>query len=317
MPSPSTKNASAKQIKKFRDQARFVIDHHFGSRPARIKYKTGGLSNFVFEVKHAEGDFIVRISPDKERLNAFIKEHWCERAARRAMVPTAEILETGFSVIPFPYVIAKSVEGHSAVNHPGRMKIVRELGRLAAKINSIRTHGFGETFDWSNNELSRNSSVKDYLESEYGIDLRIETLEKSRLCPPQTIKTLKRICREMRGIKSRPSLNHGDLRLKNVIADGEGKILAIIDWEEATSNIAPHWDLSLALHDLGIDMKQEFVEGYGLTSKRFADIAPFVKAFNLLNYTDAINLANKEKDKEALERMRGRLAGEFDLYSPA
>ena len=308
MPSPLTKNASAKQIKKFRDHARFVIDHHFGSRPARIKYKTGGLSNFVF---------IVRISPEKERLNAFIKEHWCERAARRAKVPTAEILETGFSVIPFPYVIARSVEGHSAVHHPERMKIIRELGRFAAKINSIRTHGFGETFDWSNNELSRNSSVKDYLESEYGIDSRIETLEKSRLCPAQTIKSLKRICREMRGIKSRPSLNHGDLRLKNVIVDDDGKIQAIIDWEEATSNIAPYWDLSIGLHDLGVDMKEEFIAVYGLTSKRFAEIAPFVKAFNLLNYTAAIELAGKGKDKEALERMRGRLGGGFDLYSPS
>ena len=109
---------SAGQVDKFRRLARFVIDHHFGSRPARIKYKSAGLSNYVFEAQHADGDFIVRISPDKSRLDAFIKEHWAERAARKAGVPTAEILETGVSIIPYPYVIARSVDGLESTDHP-------------------------------------------------------------------------------------------------------------------------------------------------------------------------------------------------------
>jgi len=315
MRSRSAKNDSAKQIDKFRRFARSVIQHHFGNGPTRITYKAGGLSNFVFEANRGDGDFIVRISPDAGRLNAFIKEHWCERAARSAGVPTAEILETGTSAIPFPYVIARSVKGIDGTQHPERLKIVRDLGALAAKINSIRTSGFGETFDWSNNELSRNRKLKEYLDGEYRCDERIDVLERSRLCLPATIKSLKRVCREMLNITTRPTLNHGDVRLKNVLVDDAGKIVAIIDWDNATSNIAPHWELSLALHDLDIDQQQEFVEGYGLKEKRLADIAPFVKAFNLLNYTDEINRATGEKDKQALARLRSRLSGVFDLYS--
>lgn len=315
MRSGSAKNDSAKQIDKFRQHARFLIQHHFGSGPSRITYKAGGLSNFVFEAKRDDGDFIVRISPDKGRLNVFIKEHWCERKAREAGLPTAEILETGFSVIPFPYVIARSVKGHDGTEHPEQQKILRELGSLAAKINSIRTRGFGETFDWSNNELSRNRTLKEYLDDEYRCDERIEVLERSRLCPPATIKALKRVCREMRAMKTRPTLNHGDLRLKNVLADDEGKIVAIIDWEKATSNIAPYWEFSIGLHDLGIDDGQAFVEGYGLTPKKLADIAPVIKTFNILNYTDAINRATAAKDKPALAALRGRFSGVFDLYS--
>jgi hygromycin-B 4-O-kinase len=253
MRSQSEKNVSAKQVNKYRQLARFLIQHHFGTKPARINYKSAGLSNFVFEANHAEGDFIVRISPDKGRLNAFIKEQWCEGVARRAGIPTAEILETGFSIIPFPYVIARSVAGSEGTNHPEREKITHELGRLAAKINAIRTRGFGETFDWSNNELSRNSTLKEYLQGEYGYENRIAILEKNRMCAPATIRSLKSVCRKMLNLKMRPCLNHGDLRLKNAIADEKGKITAIIDWEEATSNIAPHWDLSIALHDLGVD----------------------------------------------------------------
>ena len=311
-----TKNASARQVDKFRDLARFVIEHHFGSRPSRIKYKSGGLSNFVFAANHAEGDFVVRISPDPARLHAFVKEHWCERAARKAGVPTAEILETGAAIIPFPYVIARTVEGQEGVDHPERSKIIGELGRLAARINSIPTKGFGETFDWSNNELSRNKNFKDYLDSEYRYEGRIDVLERSKLCPADTVKALKKVCREMHKLRTKPVLNHGDLRLKNVLADEAGKIVAIIDWEKATSNIAPHWELSLALHDLGIDRQQLFIEGYGITPKKFAEISPFIKAFNLLNYVDEINRATAAKDKLGLTRLRLRLSGAFDLYSP-
>ena len=315
MRSPSKKNSSAKQVDRFRRLARKVIEHHFGSKAALIRYKSGGLSNYVFEARHSAGNFIVRISPDKAGLNAFIKEHWCEQAARKAGIPTAEILETGASIIPFPYVIARSVSGMPAERHPERSLILRELGRMAAKINAIATQGFGETFDWSNNELSRNASLKEYLENEYCYRARIETLERSRLCPVATAKSLKRIFAQMTSMRVKPMLSHGDVRLKNVIADEKGKITAIIDWEKATSNVTPHWELSVALHDLGVDEKQLFIDGYGMKPKTINEIVPFVKAFNLLNYTDEINRASAAKDKKALERMRMRFDGVFDLYS--
>ncbi|MBA3352523.1 MAG: aminoglycoside phosphotransferase family protein, partial [Blastocatellia bacterium] len=153
------------------------------------------------------------------------------------------------------------------------------------------------------------------LDGEYRWEERVETLARTGLCPPQTIKTLRRYCGEMLKIKTRPSLNHGDLRLKNVIADEGGKIVAVIDWDKAVSTIAPHWELSLALHDLGVDRQEQFVEGYGLKPKRLADIAPYVKVFNLLNYTDEVNRVIAAKDKLGLARLRARFAGTFDLYT--
>jgi hygromycin-B 4-O-kinase len=309
------KNAPARQVNKFRDLARFVVEHHFGSRPKRLTYLTGGLTNFVFEAAHAEGEFVVRISPDKGAINAFIKEHWVEQAARKAGVPTAEILETGVSVIPFPYVIARKAEGESAIDHPERGKILRELGRLAKQINSIRTHGFGETFDWSNNQLSRNTSINDYLTGEYDIEGKLRVLDRSGLCEKNTLTALRRVCREMLTLKTRPSLNHGDLRLKNVLADEQGRITAVIDWEKATSNVAPAWELSLALHDLGVDDAQSFVEGYGLTARKLGEIAPYIKAFNVINYAPEVARAIDTKDKRALDRLKQRFSGTFDLFS--
>lgn len=159
-----TKNQSpAREVNKFKKLARHLIKHHLGTAARRIEHKSSGLTNFVFVVKHSAGDFVVRISPDAARINSFIKEQWAQKAAREAGVPVPEILEVGSEIIPHPYMISGTVSGEEATHHPKRLEILREMGRYAALINSIRTNGFGQTFDWSENQLSRNETFKDYL----------------------------------------------------------------------------------------------------------------------------------------------------------
>src|SRR5688572_597572 len=163
-----TKNPSpAREVNRFKGHARTLIKHYFGSAAQRIKHNSSGLTNFVFGVKHRDGDFVLRISPDPARLNLFIKEQWAQKAAREAGAPVPEILQVGAEVIPFPYMISTTVEGTNATNHPERLAILHEMGRWAARINKIKTKGFGETFDWSENQLSQNRSFKEYLENEY------------------------------------------------------------------------------------------------------------------------------------------------------
>ncbi len=110
-------------------------------------------------------------------------------------------------------------------------------------------------------------------------------------------------------------MNNGDLRLKNVVADEAGKVTAIIDWEKCTSNLAPHWDLSLALHDFGIDEMQQFLHGYGIKDKKLWEVMPLIKAFNITNYASAIENIVETGDKIRLEHYRTRLSGTLDLYS--
>ena len=311
-----SKNPSpAKKVNKFKEFARHVAEHHFGDRPRRISFKSTGMTNLVFGVKNDDGEFVIRISPDAANLNLFIKEQWAQRAAARAGVPTAEILEVGSAVIPFPYMIVRSIKGVEATDHPRRGEIIREMGKLAKRINGIRTKGFGATFDWSNNVLSRNETWREYLENEYRYESKLEILERHKFVDPRTIRMLRRTFRDAASFTTKPALNHGDLRLKNAITDEDGKIKAIIDWEKCTSNIAPHWELSLALHDLGIDEKQQFIDGYGINPKQFAEAAGLIKAFNVLNYIPKIEDTLASGNKPELEKVRMRLAGSFDLYS--
>ncbi len=307
--------APAREVNKYKEYARRVIEHHFGTRPRRIEHQSAGLTNFVYFAQHTEGKFIVRISPRPESINSFIKEQWSQLAAQKAGVPTAEILEVGVSVIPQPYMITRNIEGHPAAIHPERLSIVRQMGEIAERINSVKTHGFGATFEWSNNLLSLNNSWKGYLENEYRYQEKLECLEKRRLLNKKTSREIERIFRQAVRLKPKPSLSHGDIRLKNVIVDGNGKIAAILDWENATSNLSPAWELSLALHDLGIDEKQSFIEGYGITRKKLLDATPLIKAFNILNYAGEVDRTVAAKDRKGLDRVRLRFEGTFDLYS--
>lgn len=306
------KERAPREVEKFRDLARTVIKHHFGG-VKQVKYLSGGLTNFVFSFSSKDGDFVIRISPDPQRLNLFIKEQWANSKAKQEGIPVAEILEVGSEMIEFPYMVTRAIEGSDATHHPKRLDILKELGRLGSKINSIRTKGFGQSFDWSDNKLSKNSTFKDWLYGEYDAERKVDFLAKHKLISPDRSKRLKRIFKESASSKARPMLNHSDLRLKNVIADEDGKIKALIDWEGCTSNIAPAWELSLALHDLGPDEAQFFLDGYGIKPRKLEESIPLIRAFNIANYATAAEQVSK--DKKVLEHYRLRLSGLLDLYS--
>lgn len=309
-------DAATKEIKQAKEMARAVIAHHFGNKkPRRINHKTAGLSNLVFEVAHSEGDFIVRISPDQARINSFIKEQWAQNKARETGVPVPEILEVGSHVINQPFMISRVVNGSEATFHPKRFEIVKEMGRFAALINTIKTEGFGTTFDWSSNLLSHNKTWQEYLENELNFEGRLKTLEKHKMLAPAQTKTLRKILLDCGKQKIKPALTHGDIRLKNVMVDDEGRITAFLDWEDCTSNFAPAWELSIALHDLSIDEKQLFLEGYGLKEKNICELMPVAKAINFINYAPEIERLANEKDTAHLEALRTRLGGALDMYS--
>jgi hygromycin-B 4-O-kinase len=302
-------------IRKYRQLASTVTKSFFGREPSRIVYKPSGLTNYVFAINHVEGQFVIRLSPDPERINAFKKELWTTQKVRKIGVPTPKVLAVGNTVVPTPYMISLRVSGGEATHHPKRLAIIREMGRYASLINSIRTNGFGNNFDWHKKKQFKRLSWPDYLDREWLLGDRFRILEEQRMLSSSQLKVLQGIMNEARKLKERPALNHGDLRLKNVIVDEDGEITAIVDWEESISTIAPHWDVSIALHDLSIDEKHLFIEGYGLSHADVEDIAPLMKAFNILNYASTIKHAAEKQDHKTLAECRLRLHGCLDLFS--
>ena len=300
-------------IRHYRRLAKKIVEHHFGQPPTRIVYKRSGLTNYVFAVNHVEGQFVVRISPEPDKIEAFRKELWATQKVREVGVPSPEVLAVG-NIGPEPYMITRRVTGSEASHHPRRNNIIHEMGRYAQIINSIRTTNFGANFDWTTKE-PRNSTWVEFLDNEWEVERRLGVLSQNKILSTQQTDRLRRIIDDARTMRIEPALNHGDLRYKNVIVDDDGEIAAIVDWEECLSTIAPQWDLSIALHDLSIDEKHLFLEGYGLDPRQVEEMSPLIKAFNIINYSNAIQRAAETEDHKSLAEFRLRLSGALDLYS--
>lgn len=308
------KNDRPSDIRHYRRLARQIVRKHFRTPASRIVYRSSGRTNFVFAINHVDGQFVIRISPDPERLEAFLKERWVTEAVRKAGVPSPEVLAVGNDISAEPYMITRRVTGTEASHHPKRNRIIQEMGRFAAMINSIQTTSFGANFDWTNNSV-KHRSWDAYLKEEFQIDKRLEFFAQQQILPDAALDRLMSTIDASRSAHLKPSLNHGDLRLKNVIVDDDGEIAAILDWEECLSTIAPQWELSIALHDLSIDEKQLFLEGYGLNNRHIEEMSPLIKAFNIINYYHVAAQAVEQRDQKKLAEIKLRLDGAFDLYS--
>ena len=306
---------SPAQIKAKTAMARKVLTHHFGKGVKNIEFKPAGKTNFVFEAQTKEGNVIVRIARDRSKFNDFIKEQWAVQKVAERGVPVPEILEVGNEIITLPYMLQRKMDGEEAANHPERLKILKDLGSYARLIHSIPTTGFGPVFNWSRNLLSKQKTWIEFLDNELQVPQRLKFLQQHGLLSKKKIAKLNSLFTKIKKWKIAPCLNHCDLRLKNVIANEAGEIQAIIDWENCSSNIAPYWDFSIALHDLSIDGKQHFLEGYGLDFTEFNRMSYALTAFNLINYIPSLQRIIERKETTKLELYRLRLNGSLDLFS--
>ena len=301
-------------IRHYRQLANEIIEKHFGKPPRRIVYKRSGRTNYVFAINHVEGQFVVRISPDLNRIEAFKKELWATQKVREAGVPSPEVLAVDQDADSEPYMISRRVTGSEATHHPQRKRIIHEMGNYARLINSIPTKGFGGHFDWTKDGFKCRTWAE-YLENEWEFERRLQLFVKHKVLSNQAVTTLRNTINKTRTLRINPTLNHGDLRLKNVMVDDEGEIAAIIDWEDCLSTIAPQWELSLSLHDLSIDQKHLFIDGYGLDSEEIGQMVSLIRAFNIINYSNVIERAVEVRDHKMLAEFKLRLRGHLDLYS--
>lgn len=292
-----------------------IIEHHLGSRAHALSPETGGVSNVVFGAEHESGRFIVRLCPDQNRIRAYEKERWVIERAREAGIPTPEVIDVGEGVVPCAYMLMHRVEGREALTHERRSDILRALGAYAERINAIPTTGFGDVFDWAPAGEPRHPSWRAFLAEELELERKLETLARFDMLPGPHLAGIRETLEALGDVPRTTSLNHGDLRLKNVMVDDDGEIVAILDWEKCVSGLAPEWELSLALHDLSVDEKDDFTQGYRLTPQDLERHAPVLKALNIVNYAPFIERAGEANDEEQVSRFRVRLSGALDLYS--
>lgn len=286
----------------------------FASAPDDLQPETGGLSNTVFRARLAGAEMIVRVGEADSKLDVFRREERVTHKVREAGIPAPEVLcvteEEGLAVM-----VARALPGAVARDHPERLRTLEDLGALAAqRIHAIRTFGFGGDF-----RFEPDGSALDWrgwLLGEYDADARIRILAGHGLISFAQEDALRRTLDRMAALPAEAVLNHGDLRLKNVLVDEAGAIVGLLDWENCVSVRGPYWDISVALHDLWVDQAQAFLGGYGMDEQAVRLAAPFLRLFNTLNYAPEVERSVKAGDHETLERIRLRFSGALDLFIP-
>jgi aminoglycoside phosphotransferase (APT) family kinase protein len=283
-----------------RSVVRKIVADYFGSKPKHMEQRGGGLSNVVYSLEVDSAQYIIRLKPKPSRLNPFLRERWATEKAHAAGLPVPKILDVGSD--PLPYMIVRKAAGEPASEHSNCLPILEELGKYAARIHRIPASGYGASASWDK-----------FLHNEFNLERRLRILARHRMLPPAKLNQIRKIL-EHAGKDRQPAMNQGDLRLKNVLVNGKGRISAILDWENCSPNLAPEWDVSIALHDLSIDEKEAFIGGYGLSSRAVSAMAPVIKALNVVNYVAEVERLVKESPSR-LAHYRNRLQGDLDLYS--
>jgi hygromycin-B 4-O-kinase len=230
-------------------------------------------------------------------------------------VPTAQVLYVGDDAVPYPYMVQTWVRGQVATHHPARLKILEQLGRHGAHINSIDTVGFGSPCVDEPGTPQGCATWAEFLHGELGLEKRLRALIEYKMIDLERAQRLREVLETAASGVTHGQLVHGDLRLKNVLVDDHGKITAIIDWENSLSSLAPQWEWSIALHDLSIDEMQAFLTGYGASAEHIEAAALAVKALNIVNYVPEIERLVESNAAEQLDWIRIRMSGALDMYS--
>jgi hygromycin-B 4-O-kinase len=295
------------------ETAAWALERATHLKPLALTAEAAGLTNHVFCADTESGRFIVRLGAH-DKLDVFEREREVIGRVGAIGVPVVEIVAVG-QAADWPFMISRRVAGEPALNHPRRLDILAETGRLAGRIHTLRTKGYGSDFAWPDDGHPADGSWQAWLNGEFDAWGRLDRLYRNGLISDWQREALSRTLKTVEEWEDLPILNHGDLRLKNVLVDDSGAIQALIDWDNAVSSLGPHWDISIALHDLSIDAKEAFLKGYGLREAIVREAAPAWRLFNALNYVPTI-LALVGGDNQAeLERLRTRLTGALDLYA--
>lgn len=284
----------------------------FGALTVALIPKSGGVTNRVFEAHLSQGQIIVRLGSDANKVAIFEAERHAIARAGEAGIPVPQVFAVG-EIGGWGYMISQHISGGPAMHHPSRLQILEDLGRLATRIHAIRMEDFGGTICGTAGATG-SPSWRTWFIDEFKAEARLGSLAGNGMLSLRQQEILEATLRSVAAWDGPPVLNHGDLRLKNVIVDTAGSIQGLIDWECSIASIGSDWDLSIALHDLSIDAKEVFLKGYGLTPNAASAATPIWRLFNVLNYAPIVETAVAENDTVALAWLRARLGGAFELY---
>jgi aminoglycoside phosphotransferase (APT) family kinase protein len=242
-----------------------LIEELFGEAPAELTAIFHGETNRTFRVAlPGRGRLIVRLRATRSAESVYHKESWAMGLAREAGLPVARVLHVGYSPILYSYSIHEYLSGQNGADYRGDPGPVWEqLGQLAARINVIRTDRF-----WISplDEVDSNRAPLwgEFIGRQIGARVDWGLLCDRGFIHARDVPRCVRRLEEMKPWCDPPSLAHGDLQLKNILLDADGRIVAILDWSNAVSIVARYYEIATAFLAAPAEFHGPFLRGYGV-----------------------------------------------------
>ena len=205
-------------------------------RVLKLEKFPGGQSNPTFLLGADSGTYVLRRKPPGQLLksaHAVDREYRVLAALAGSGVPVPRVLHlcTDESVIGSMFYVMEFVTGNiywdpmlPELRLPARTRIYTEMGRILAALHSVAPVAvglgdYGRPGQYYERQIRRWTEQYRATETE-----RREDLERVMAWLPGHVPS----------DDGRVSIVHGDFRLDNIVFDGEGRALAILDWELST-----------------------------------------------------------------------------------
>lgn len=302
-------DAGSGPIKDAKTSVHVLCIQLFSQPPRSIKRIQKGKINLVFEVAiPKEGAFIFQLHPQKERKYLFEQSARVSGEAFRRGIPTHKVSYYGDEFIPYAWIVYEKIEGMTADSYGGdKKKIWKQIGEYAKLIHQIPMSAYGSVRYWK-----EKPAYSDTWEEEVDFKMEIykenRILESGRLFGDDEVKVIEREIKKIRRWKFTPMLIHGNLSLDNVLVDDNGKIVGIIDWDEASGGRVPHQEFGSAFAWWMTEGEQKsFLKGYGFSNTKWNKIKRGVVSTQLLMYLSNLIWFTFHKDDEKMKDMCERV----------
>jgi len=284
------------------------------SGPASIKPMGYGRFSDSFLCENQEGSFVLRIAPPDRLLQLFYEyrmmrqePHIHRRVLEETQVPVPRILATDFSRqhIDRDFLVMEMLPGYPMTElGPGAFsRGLEELGAYVAQLHSVREeqNRFGYVGghncmkpqgDWRSAFIEMYSKLLDDI-------IAIEVYD-----PPTAEWALSLVHSHSPVFEHAETscLCHGDLWVENILADKEGRVTGVLDFDRACWGDV-EWDLAIA--DYCGMTRPEFWRGYGRDDFRRSRAAKVRRLFYLLYEHQkyiVISMSSRRNDPQAARR---------------
>jgi len=266
-----------------------------------------GEVNRIFAIETKKTKYIFRIN-NKNELDRFRKEEWCNKQALAVGIPSPSVLSTG-SRDSIAYMILSYIDGTEASDHSQDCsEIWRTLGSYAQNFREIQTEGFGEkmiepgVFEDPSWTRYLKYNIQSLTSDDELIKLKVIDLKKS--------EEIRHIFESLEKLELQFGLCHGDISLNNTMIGNDGKIY-LLDWGCAEVHAIPYLDIICILEN-GFDMNSKemsaFLGGYD-SFKMNAENLQLVYELSLLRSID--------KFRWAIDHKQNNLHGFIDRIKSA